>query len=69
MEALRNACKRVGKPHLPGCVVYTSAEPCPMCYSACMWARVDEVYYGATYQDVKEYGRQAGKGTEGGAFE
>ncbi|GAB4813024.1 hypothetical protein N2152v2_000070 [Parachlorella kessleri] len=55
MEALRNACKRVGKPHLPGCVVYTSAEPCPMCYTACMWARVDEIYYGATYQDVKEF--------------
>ncbi|KAL4855753.1 Guanine deaminase [Chlorella vulgaris] len=57
MEALRAACKKKGAPHLPGCVVYTSAQPCPMCYTACMWARVDHVYYAATYEDVLQYGK------------
>jgi guanine deaminase len=33
MVALRDAGKRLGKPWLKGCVVYTSAEPCPMCFS------------------------------------
>ena len=27
-----------------------------MCLAACMWARVGEVYYGASYTDVKIYG-------------
>jgi tRNA(Arg) A34 adenosine deaminase TadA len=57
MEAIRAACAKRTSPHLPGCVVYTSAQPCPMCYTACMWARVDHVYYAATYQDVLKYGR------------
>lgn len=32
-------------------------QPCPMCYTACMWAHIDHVYYGATYDDVLQYGR------------
>ena len=28
----------------------------PIC-AASMWARLDHVYYAATYQDVKEYGK------------
>ena len=24
--------------------------------TACMWARIDKVYYAATYEDVKVYG-------------
>ncbi|KAL4421244.1 hypothetical protein ABPG75_010535 [Micractinium tetrahymenae] len=57
MEAIREACRKRGSPHLPGCVVYTSAQPCPMCYTACMWAHIDHVYYGATYEDVMHYGK------------
>jgi guanine deaminase len=57
MHALREAGKALGRPHLTGCVVYTSAEPCPMCYTACMWARIEKIYYAATYADVKEYGK------------
>ncbi|KAL4421669.1 hypothetical protein ABPG77_001210 [Micractinium sp. CCAP 211/92] len=57
MEAIREACRKRGSPHLPGCIVYTSAQPCPMCYTACMWAHVEHVYYGATYEDVLQYGK------------
>ncbi|EFN53571.1 hypothetical protein CHLNCDRAFT_13956, partial [Chlorella variabilis] len=56
MEAIRKACAKRGSPHLPGTVLYTSAQPCPMCSTAIMWARVDHVYYGATYEDVMENG-------------
>jgi guanine deaminase len=66
MEAIRNACKRVGKPRLTGCAIYTSAEPCPMCYSACLWADLEEVYYAADYQDVKKYGRLVTGGRDRG---
>ena len=57
MEAIRKACAKRGSPHLPGTVLYTSAQPCPMCSTAIMWARVDHVYYGATYEDVMENGK------------
>eukprot|EP00887_Chlorella_sp_A99_P005094 scaffold25.g5094.t1 len=57
MQAIREACSKRGHYHLHNCVVYTSAEPCPMCYCACMWARVSRVYYAATYSDVKHYGK------------
>lgn len=29
------------------------------CHCACLWARLEKIYYGATYEDVKEHGRQA----------
>ncbi len=43
--AIRDACRSVGDHRLPGCVVYTSSEPCPMCMAALYWARVDSVVY------------------------
>ena len=57
VDAIRRACKAVGSPHLRGCVIYTSAQPCPMCHTACLWARLEAIYYGAKYEDVKKYGR------------
>jgi len=30
--------------------------PCPMCLGAIMWARIGEVYYGATEDDAKRGG-------------
>src|ERR1700733_1590930 len=31
MQAIREACKKLGRPHLEDCVMYTSGESCPMC--------------------------------------
>src|SRR5262245_1801058 len=31
MEAIRNACGKLKVLKLDGCILYTSAEPCPMC--------------------------------------
>lgn len=56
MQAIKEACKKLGSPHLEGCVMYTSAECCPMCLCAAYWAHLDHVFYGATTQDAKKYG-------------
>lgn len=56
MNAIRNACKQLGTHDLSGCVVYTTGEPCPMCYAGCWWARVDSIYYASTIQDAQKYG-------------
>ncbi|MEO7270030.1 MAG: nucleoside deaminase [Knoellia sp.] len=45
--ALRNACREVGDFSLPGATVYASCEPCPLCLSASLWARVDAVVHAA----------------------
>lgn len=53
INAIRKATKKLGKPDLSGCVLYTSAEPCPMCLSAIYWANIAEVYYGNTKRDAE----------------
>jgi guanine deaminase len=56
MHAIREACKKLGTPHIDGCVLYTSAECCPMCLSAAYWAHISHIYYGSTIQDALKYG-------------
>jgi len=56
MNAIRNACKQLGTHDLTGCTVYSTGEPCPMCYGACWWARVEHIYYASTIQDAKDFG-------------
>lgn len=56
MEAIRSACKKLGTPHLDGCILYTSAECCPMCLATAYWAHIKKIYYGATTQDALKYG-------------
>lgn len=59
MEAIREACKKLGTPHLEGCILYTSAECCPMCLAAAYWAHISKIYYGATTGDALKYGEFA----------
>jgi tRNA(Arg) A34 adenosine deaminase TadA len=54
--AIRSACANLGTYALAGCTVYTTGEPCPMCYAAAWWARIDEIYFASTIQDALEYG-------------
>jgi len=53
VNAIREACKKLKQSDLKGAVIYTSAEPCPMCLSAIYWANIDEVYYGNSKNDTK----------------
>lgn len=54
--ALRNAAQRLKSHLLPGSVLYSSSEPCPMCLPACYWARVSRLVFGATSYDVATCG-------------
>jgi tRNA(Arg) A34 adenosine deaminase TadA len=54
--AIREACRKLGNFQLPGCVLYTSCEPCPMCLGAIYWARVDRVYFANTQREAAEAG-------------
>ncbi len=66
--AIRSACNSLGVFDLgtiekavsrlpqPGassyCVIYSSAEPCPMCFSAICWARIPLLFFAATRFDT-----------------
>ncbi len=47
IEAIRDACRRLGSWRLHGCAMYVTLEPCPMCAGGIINARIDELRYGA----------------------
>lgn len=53
---IRNACQKLGTFDLSGCVIYTSCEPCPMCFGAIYWAHLDKIYYANDRKDAGEIG-------------
>lgn len=54
--AIRDACKASGSFDLTGCELYTTAEPCPMCRGAILWANIEKVYYGCSISDTDSIG-------------
>jgi guanine deaminase len=54
--AIRAACQVVGDFSLAGATLYTSCEPCPLCLSAALWARVDRVVFAADRHDAARGG-------------
>lgn len=54
--AIRAACQAIGDYKLDGCVLVTSCEPCPLCLSAALWARVGKVVYAADRHDAAKAG-------------
>jgi guanine deaminase len=56
VEAIRAACRTLGDFSLTGTTLYTSCEPCPLCVSAALWARVDRVVYAADREDAARGG-------------
>ena len=54
VNAIREACRKLGNPHIEGAVLYSSCEPCPMCYSTAYWARVSKIFYAASWADYAD---------------
>lgn len=56
MNAIRRACKTLGTYILDECELYTTAEPCPMCMGAILWARIPKIYIGVTQECAASHG-------------
>lgn len=56
VQAIRSACRKLKTISLSDCVIYTTCEPCPMCFSACHWAGLKRIYFGAFIADAKRAG-------------
>ena len=48
IEAIGEACRRLGGWRLWECTLYVTLEPCPMCAGAILGARIPRVVYGAS---------------------
>ena len=55
IEAIGEACRRLGGWRLWECTLYVTLEPCPMCAGAIINARIPRVVYGAS----GEFGMQS----------
>ena len=56
INVIREACRKLGTFDLSGCTLYTTAEPCPMCFGAIYWARLARVVIGADMAVAAHYG-------------
>jgi tRNA(Arg) A34 adenosine deaminase TadA len=56
INAIRAASRKMKSFDLSDCIIYSTTEPCPMCFSAIHWARIDMIVYGTTITDVKKLG-------------
>ena len=56
VNAIRLASRKLKRFNLSDCVIYSTTEPCPMCFSAIHWARIAKMIFGTTIADVQKRG-------------
>jgi guanine deaminase len=54
--AIRKASRRLKTRFLDDCTVYSSCEPCPMCFYTCVMARVSKIVFSASLGDLRSSG-------------
>lgn len=52
VTAIRRASNKLGRFDLSDCEIYSSCEPCPMCFAAIHWAKIKKLYFGSTRNDA-----------------
>ncbi len=56
VNTIRLACRALERIDLSGCTIYSTTEPCPMCFSAIHWAKIARIVYGASIADAQKAG-------------
>jgi len=56
VQAIRTACRALNTVDLSGSVIYSTCEPCPMCFSAIHWAKISTIVFGARIADARALG-------------
>ncbi|MDD3186901.1 MAG: nucleoside deaminase [Bacilli bacterium] len=49
--AVRKACKNIGSSDLKGATIYSSCEPCFMCFGTIWWANISKIVYAANIEE------------------
>jgi tRNA(Arg) A34 adenosine deaminase TadA len=56
INAIRKASRKLKNFDLSGCEIYSTTEPCPMCFGAIHWARIGRIVYGTGVPDAARIG-------------
>lgn len=56
IRALRMACVQLQTTDLSHCILYTTCEPCPMCFSACHFAKIAMIVFACRIDDALRAG-------------
>lgn len=56
VRAIRDACRKLSTIDLAGSTIYSTTEPCPMCFSAIHWANMKRIVFGASIADAAKAG-------------
>ncbi len=56
MVAIRRACRAFKTTDLSGATIYSTCEPCPMCFAACHWAGIQRIVFGCRIRDAAKIG-------------
>lgn len=56
VNAIRQACAKLGHFELRDCIIYSSCEPCPMCLGAIYWARPKALFFAADRKTAAKHG-------------
>lgn len=52
INAISEAGKKLGNKNLEKCVIYCTCEPCTMCLSAIVFAKIPKLFYGTSLQET-----------------
>lgn len=52
VSAIRAACVAAGSHLLRGATIFSTTEPCPMCFAAIHWAQIERIVFGTSIADV-----------------
>ncbi len=55
INAIRAAIRELGTLRLEDCILYSNAEPCPMCMGAILWSGIPKLVFGASSAALSEY--------------
>ena len=56
VQAIREASRQLKTLELTGNVIYSTCEPCPMCFAACLWAKLGRIVYACRIEDAERFG-------------
>jgi len=56
MTAIQKASSKLGRFDLSDCKIYTTCEPCPMCFGAIHWAKIPVCVYAASVNHASDAG-------------
>lgn len=52
INVIRSAGKKLGSKNLDNCILYCTCEPCTMCLSAIVFAKIKKLFYGLSMKSV-----------------